>query len=260
MPVDLIVVTKDRPDLLEQLEAALAQQDTEMCVLVWDNGYNDVATVNLCERFGWHRFTRGRNLSFSESCNRAVRYGASNKQLILINNDAVPERGAIDALLECVRPEPIIGTLNVHADGTVNHAGVSFSGMQPVHVGRGESIRRWEIEPCRQWPSTTFACVRIDRWLWDELDGLDEAYWYSAEDTDFCMRAAERGYGVAVCNKAVVRHEEFGTRKPGEDAVSQAVFQAQWIFTGRAADALEQVKPRPDVPEEEGATERRVEQ
>ena len=51
------------------------------------------------------------------------------------------------------------------------------------------------------------ACLAVRNELWQQLGGMDEAFFLYAEDTDFCLRAKQAGWLVGYDPGVCVRHE-----------------------------------------------------
>ncbi len=52
----------------------------------------------------------------------------------------------------------------------------------------------------------TGACLLIERTLFDECGGFDEAYVNGYEDVDLCLEVRERGRKVVCCTSAFIYH------------------------------------------------------
>lgn len=215
--VDVIVLTRDHPEYLERSIPSVEAQDVPYQGFLWDNGES---VADIAEKYGW-KHLRGDNPSFSEANNRAAAQGSS-EWLLLLNDDAALQPGALKAMLS--HQEPLVGGLIVQSDGWVNHAGVHLDGIRPFHVGRGDKPNRWMGE-CRYVPAVTFAVALIARSLWEHLGGLDTRYEWSYEDTDFCLRAA--GAFVCCC-QPIAQHDEFGTRTGANDGRNFQLFRERW--------------------------------
>lgn len=165
----------------------------------------------------WVSVSYGRNLSFAEGNNRAAALATQLAEdvshFLLVNDDAFPHAHVLEQLWEWRESASIIGTLLLHDDATVNHAGHDPRQADP-HIGRGDPAEKWQggLVPV---PCVTFACAMIHRPLWEQLGGLHTGYWYGFEDTDFCLRAREVGANVLCHRDAVVSHDECGTRPRG---------------------------------------------
>lgn len=170
----------------------------------------------------------GYNTSFSEGNNLGAT-AARGEYLLLLNDDALPEPDALVELWNVRKRAEVIGCLIVQDDGRVNHAGTEVLDW-PDHIGRGDSLEQWHSRGFHWRESVTFACALVRADWYEERGGLDEAYVYSFEDTDFCLRTLEAGGRVAVQLDAVVRHNECGTRPSGgtNDQANGARYRMLW--------------------------------
>lgn len=152
-----------------------------------------------------------RNLGYARSNNRGVQL-ARGQLLLLLNNDLLLLPRWFENL---VAAHASLGTRagavgNVQFDartGVVDHAGIviNFQG-KPVHA---RALPRWRMPwsaPVLPVPAVTGACLLIERALWDELGGFDEAYLNGGEDIDLCFRARAIGRENAVALRSVIRH------------------------------------------------------
>lgn len=229
---DLAIITLSRtPEYVERLSAALAMQqgapDYEKFLVA--NG--DVDAVRAAAvRGGWSGLSTGHVPSFSEGCNLGVEH-TTEPRILLLNDDVVPHQNFLAALWDHRDDAEIVGALLLHKQGTVNHAGTTVwvTGCRTDHLGRGDERSRWDQEFAVV-PSCTFAAALIRRETWNALGGLDEAYCYGWEDTDFCLRAIDAGCRVGVARRAVAVHDECGTRPRGgtRDQDNYAFFAARW--------------------------------
>lgn len=192
------------------------------------------AIRELARRYEWVHGTFGQNVSYSQGNNalahQAIRRGHTH--LVLLNDDAVLAPDALEALDTAIRHDPkaIVGALLVEADGKrVNHAGHDPRLGDP-HIGRGMPASTFRGGGIASAPCVTFAFAAVPAALWQELGGLDEGYVYGYEDTDFCLRARERGARIVVQRNAEAVHGECGTRPRGgaQDVMNAKRFQARW--------------------------------
>jgi GT2 family glycosyltransferase len=91
--------------------------------------------------------------------------------------------------------------------GEIDHAGIVIG-----ETGKPEHLRRmpaWIDARSRsryRVPAVTGACLLVERALWEQLGGFDEAYVNGGEDIDLCLRARARGRINAVALRSVIRH------------------------------------------------------
>ena len=242
MRFGVIILTRDRPDLLRECLRHLQTSvngGPKPPVFVWDNGA-DEETPAICAEFGARRLGGdGTNISFSAANNAAAR--GFKGDLLLLNNDVFVRPGCLEALIaERKAGCDIVGTKLLYPNGTIQHYGIGFSrDYQPFHVSRGAAPHDWFIRENRVCPAVTFACVMISRKTWDDLGGLDEEYFYSYEDIDFCLRARETGAIVGVSAAAQAVHLESQTEgRSANDGVNWVTFHRKWVANGRLYAAL----------------------
>jgi GT2 family glycosyltransferase len=127
--------------------------------------------------------------------------------VLLLNNDALVQPGAVAALLDALR-----------ADGGTTMVGARMMQWRdPTAVDAlGIALYRSGIASNRTSPGQrllgpTGGCMLLDRRLLEDLrdshgELFDEAFFCYAEDTDLVMRARWLGHGVALADQALVLH------------------------------------------------------
>ncbi len=193
------------------------------------NNSNSPALTAAALKGGALALEPGYNTTFSEGNNMAARV-IQAPWLLLLNDDLVPEPGFIQRLWEARVQADVLGALLVHTDSTVNHAGAIIKPHLTDHLGRGDPREDWEAPTTVCCAAVTFAAVLVKRSVWDELGGLDVAYRYGWEDTDFCLRALEAGHTIKCVRDAVAVHDECGTRPRGglNDEANHKLFAVRW--------------------------------
>jgi GT2 family glycosyltransferase len=152
-----------------------------------------------------------RNFGYAAANNRAAAI-ARGKFLVLLNNDLVLQPQWLEPMLAAHASlhdrAGLIGNVQLEAQsGVVDHAGlvIGVTG-KPQHLrARANFISRW-WQPVRPVPAVTGACLLVERALWQQLGGFDEAYINGGEDIDLCFRARGVGRINAVAVRSVVRH------------------------------------------------------
>jgi GT2 family glycosyltransferase/ADP-heptose:LPS heptosyltransferase len=216
---------------LESIRRTTEYRDME--ILVVDNDSTD-DTPHMIDRWGGpvRRIIMGKNLGFSEACNRGAAEGRG-QWLLFLNNDTEVRPGWFEALDNAVTnggEETIIGCKLLYPDGRIQHAGIAFDdrGM-PIHVGKScpADDPRWD--EIRLYPAVTAAALAISRPVFDDLGGFDEGYVNGYEDVDFCLRAIEQGIHVKYHPTIEIIHYQGAT--PGRyryDAQNEHRFLEKW--------------------------------
>jgi GT2 family glycosyltransferase len=187
-----------------------------------------------------------RNLGFAGGVNVGIgaAIGLSSEFVLLVNSDAVLAPDAIAHLLETAAACPqagVLGPLIVSREEPdwIVSAGIDYSAMT------GRMQNRLTSRPVREAPSGPVAvaavtgCVMLIRRTVFEAAGLfDDAYFFSFEDLDFCMRVREAGFSVLCVPQARAWHE--GSRSIGRRSPRRIYFATRNHL--RLAGSLE---PRP---------------
>jgi GT2 family glycosyltransferase len=216
--VGVVVLDRGRPE--DAAVAARSALDPIMGsrVVVVENGPGpppavppEVAVLRLDENRG---YAGGMNAGIAwlrrEGCDR----------LLLLNNDAVLEAGSLRLLAEALDDHALaaVGPVVLRAhDGRVESMGVRLGARSGWSRLRGHG-RSADVGPALlPVPSLSGAALMVRAEALDRVGPLDEAYFHSFEDTDWCGRAREAGLGLAVVVGAFARHgggRTLGLRSP----------------------------------------------
>jgi GT2 family glycosyltransferase len=148
------------------------------------------------------------NLGFGRAINFAAER-ARGQYIVLLNDDCVVTRGWLEWLVETEQRRPrcaIVGSTNLHPDGTLQEAGsVVWSDGTTSCIGEGLAPEQMRFE--RRVDYISGGSLLINKRVWDELGGFDDAYYPAYyEDVDLCLRAAEAGWEVWYQPNSAVFH------------------------------------------------------
>jgi O-antigen biosynthesis protein len=251
---------------LKSLRTSAASSNVSAEILISDDASTDEterAWSALSESHWPVRYRRNDSqLGFLRNCNAAAAE-ARGRYLCLLNNDIVVQAGWLDTLVETIESAPDIGAVGpmfLAADGSILESGaivhVDGSARQLGH-GRAPSDPRYAYVNDVDYVSG--ACLLLATELFRELGGFDEQYvpaYY--EDTDLCLKLADRGLRVVVNPAAKMTHFEGGSH--GSSATS-GLKRYQEInrdkFARRWADRLAAHHPQPFEAEDRARTWRR---
>jgi GT2 family glycosyltransferase len=210
--VDLVIPTLDGEALLRTCLAAVAAQTLPPArVLVVDSGSRDGSRA-VVEAAGaeWHALPR--NDGFAAAVNHGIaRSGAP--YVALLNNDAIPEPGWLEALVTALEADPGLSfaasRMLFTGERGVNTAGDAFDVRGRGGYNRG--IREPD-GPRFDEPRIVFgACAGAAlyrRALFDDIGLFDEQLFLSWEDVDLDLRAALAGHRCLYVPGAVVHHAQ----------------------------------------------------
>ena len=213
--VGVIVLDFGRPEDARRA-AASAQADEDVRLLIVENGSppgapSDDDHLRLPE-----------NRGFAGGMNAGVRHLLAEglDRVLLLNNDAVLEPGCLRRLTDAL-DDPTLAAVGPvilrDADGRVESRGVRVD----LRWGRVRLEGHGEAPPegpdLAAATALSGAAMMVTRAALERVGLLDERYFFSFEDVDWCVRARRFGYRVAVVTPAHARHvgnQTIGRRSP----------------------------------------------
>ncbi len=243
--LSVIVLNKDRPDLLEALwdvwpgiVSIFESHGVDVELLVGDTGSTDDAACRLLEHPPLRsRVWRDLEYQFSR-CNNDLFDEAAYDTVLFMNNDVLlgDRPDALWDAYHLVASDVSIGALGAvlyFADGRVQHAGIDFFERSDLfgfcyHPGAGGSISlaRGAVFDA---PATTGAFLMTRARAFAQVGGFDERYAAECQDVDLCLRLDRVGLGTKVAHLGGLLHLENGTRQPGdENWDDRALFTRRW--------------------------------
>ena len=239
-PVTIIILTWNAIEYTKRCLDTLRANTgyPEYRVIAADNGSTDGTIEYLEAQSSISTISNGRNLGFAQGNNRAIASAPPNSDIILLNNDTeIHQLDWIDRLQATAYSSPDIGVVGcrlARAEGVLQHAGTympidTFWGQQ---LGGGEkNVNQYNRD--RDVEGVVFACVYIKRETLMEAGLLDEDYFTYFEDTDYCLRAIEKGYRVVCCGSVTIVHHEHVSTKVNEVRLENMFLRAQKVFRSK---------------------------
>ncbi len=176
------------------------------------------------------RNARNRGYAYS---NKVGARAAKGDYLFLVNNDLVFLPGWFEPMLRAVKRTKIGVVGNVQLDavtGEIDHAGFLFDGLGRLRHKRTRNERAIFKPRYSSFNAVTGACIAIERMLYLELGGLNEAFENGCEDLDLCFKAHAKGLKTVVANQSIVKHFVSSTRGPSNlrDERNARLLQQTW--------------------------------
>ena len=245
-PVCLVVLAWNRWPLTRRLLESIARHTdlTHVRVLVVDNGSTDETASGL-GGFPWVQVLRQpQNLGFVRGNNIAIRQTGPESDVVLLNNDVeILQSGWLERLQQAAYSDPRVGIVGCRlllGSGRLLHAGtwIRADTCWGQQIGANETDLDQYTET-REVEGIVFACAYLRREVIESVGLLSEDYESYFEDTDYCLRAAAKGYRIVCCGSVTMRHDEHGSTGE-DDAFRMEVFErSRGVFRRKWRDRLD---------------------
>jgi GT2 family glycosyltransferase len=229
MDISIVILTYSQPQLLPRCVGSCVEeidgagQTGE--ILIVDNASQDDTPQRVAAQLPGVRVIRNEQAqSFSVGTNKGIR-ASTGRLVLLLNDDAVLERGALRLMIDRLDSDRKIGAVGpklLNPDGSTQryYTNLRFPRFRSLMLG-------WlELTPLlekRAWTRDFFthyhdqerggetdwvggACLLARRTDLDAVGLLDESYYFGMEDIDLCYRLKQRGQKVLYLTEARVTH------------------------------------------------------
>lgn len=214
LPLTVVVVHWNRAAHCLRSLAQLRRQGVAVRPLVVDNGSrpDELAALRAGLEPDVELLELGENRGFGPAANAGYRRWlaeGTGEWVALMPHDALPDDGALAAMLAIAAERPRLGLLSADVgDGATPVIDPYFGGItRPAAVDEG-------FEPADH-PHGTLMLAR--RGLLETVGLFDERYFAYCEEADLGLRATAAGWEVGLARGVMVRNPEMG---PGSAAVA----------------------------------------
>jgi len=166
-------------------------------IIFIDNNSSDNSIELISKTFPKVKIIRNKaNLGFCKANNIGLK-NYQGRYALLLNTDTIVKDGALDKLVEFMDANPNIGACGpklLNQDGTPQHQGGLFN------------KRFWLSNKPVKVDYVIGACIIVRREAIDKVGGLDENFFFSNDDLDWCRRIRKVGWQVYFLPQAEVMH------------------------------------------------------
>ena len=166
-------------------------------ILFIDNNSSDNSVEFIAKQFPKVKITKNKeNLGFCKANNQGLEI-YQGRYALLLNADTVVKDKALDQLVEFMDANPHLGACGpklLNPDGTPQHQGGLFN--KPFWFSTKPTRVDYVIG----------AALIVRREAIDKVGGLDENFFFSNDDLDWCRRIRKAGWDVYFLPEAEVIH------------------------------------------------------
>jgi GT2 family glycosyltransferase len=200
-------------DCLRTLKNETANIDAEIWLV--DNASNDGSVSAVRSEFPDVKVIENdTNRGFGAGNNQGMK-AASGEFFLLINSDAFPKPGAIEALVRCMIDHSkagVVGPRLLYSDGKLQQSCFRFP--SPLHAWLENlwmtaftgDYRHWPHDRLREVDFVIGACLLVRRQVVEQVGGFDEEFFMYSEEADWQKRIWQAGWTILFEPNAVVTH------------------------------------------------------
>ncbi len=226
MDASVVIVSYNGRDFLRRCLQSVYRhtQDVKFEVVVVDNASQDGTPDMVSSEFPQVKLiTRTTNAGFAGGVNEGIA-AARGQAFLILNPDTELDSNVLTPVLALLRQHPDIGILApklLDADGSLQLSCRAFPDFSTALFNRYSLLTR--LLPgnrfSRRYLMTNFdhsavadvdwasaACWLLSRTAYEKVGPLDEQYFWSIEDVDYCQRVHRAGLRVVYAPEAAVRH------------------------------------------------------
>ncbi|MBI3400188.1 MAG: glycosyltransferase [Acidobacteria bacterium] len=188
-------------------------------VIVVDNDRRGAAGTRGALRDVWSRITyiaMERNLGFSGGVNAGIREALARgaARVLLVNSDIIVPPDCVERLDRALAASPGAGiagpvVMMRSEPDVIASLGMSYSPAtgRMRHQGFGASATEQDQPAVRVVDGVSGCLMLVTRDVFDAVGLLDEDYFFSFEDLDFCLRARRAGFTTVLAGAATAYHQ-----------------------------------------------------
>ncbi|MEX2080911.1 MAG: glycosyltransferase family 2 protein [Dehalococcoidia bacterium] len=247
----LVIVTyRCRDDALRCLESVkLHLPELLASTVVIDNASGDTTAVAVREAFPAVTMVENeRNVGFAAAANQGIAALPDKQVVALLNPDTVildAHLANAAAFMEQVTNVGVVGVRIENRDGTLQPSCRQFPSHLTAVFNRHSLLTK--LIPGNRWSSrylmtdwshaevrdvdwVAFSCALIHRRSLDSVGVLDEGYFFSIEDVDYCRRVQDAGLRVVYFPTARVQHRVGGSSRSNVYRAIRAHHSGMWRY------------------------------
>lgn len=188
-------------------------------IIVVDDGSDQKMQSRIaqeCMEKGYKFLFNTENSGFSKTVNKGMK-AATGDVIVLLNNDVRFIQNVTAQIEKAFNLHPkvgIVGALLLYPHGTIQHAGILSSGPC-IFTHRGWHEKPDQFVECHKTDyliGVTGALFAIRRQAMEEIGFLNEEFFLSCDDTEYCLRAWNKDWRVLYAGQVKAIHAEGGTR------------------------------------------------
>lgn len=210
--VYVIIVTYNGMKWIDRCIRSIIENECHNIVVV-DNASADGTTTFIKQNFpAVQLFELKQNKGFGAANNVGIRYALENKcdYVLLLNQDAYLEPGAVRELLQSIDHKPDVGIVSpLHLNGSKTAFDANFAYSLTVRNKNAylNDLYFNRIQPLYDVSFVNAACWLLRKNCIEKVGLFDPVFFHYGEDENYCQRVHFHGFSVCINPNAQVLHD-----------------------------------------------------
>lgn len=214
--ISIITVNFNQPKVTEELLRSIPVSDTNIEIIVVDNGSRVEIDNSWQKKFPHIKFIRSeQNLGFAGGNNLGIN-AANGDYLFFVNNDTEFTEGLVEKLVEAMDLNPAIGMISPMIKYFTDKDLIQYAGYTPMnyYTCRNSCIGLHEKDT-GQYNNITVptaychgAAMMVTKEAIEKAGLMSENFFLYYEEVDWCEHIKRAGYQAWVCTEALIYHKE----------------------------------------------------
>ena len=212
----VIIINFNNQDSIINSIKSLISYYPKINIIVVDNASSD-QSLHLINLLGYKYINiikNDTNLGFANAVNKGIKFALKqgDQEVLLLNPDTTVTPGFLEPFLS--NKAEIVGPIiKFKRQGDWIY---DFGGKINFWLGKTSHLESLSPKAFFSQPDyLSGCCLLIKRKVFGKIRLLDEKYFLFFEDTDFCLRAKEAGFKIALEPKSIIVHKlSEGKNKP----------------------------------------------
>ena len=214
--VSILIPTRNNEKILQRCIKSLENNTTykNWEIIIIDNNSTKNETKEYYESLPYKIISFSEPFNFSKMNNLAVKH-AKGELLLFLNDDTkIINPKSLEEMVNlcCQNDVGAVGAKLIHADETIQHAGITFlqtgAGFHPFQrIDESKGGYHNLINVTRECSAVTGACLLVKKQIFDQVNQFDEDFDLYYGDADLCLKIIKSGYYVLYNPHAKLLHE-----------------------------------------------------
>lgn len=215
-------------------------------LIVVDNGSSDGSVDYIRNKFPEVVLIRNaQNCGFATAVNQGIKR-STGKFVLFLNTDCRVLDNALEKMVTYLEKNPQVGVLGpqlINSDGTLQPSGWRLPGFLEELANSSRTVRFFypqsryhderDFNRVVEVEEVSGAALLTSKEIINQVGCLDDKYFFTYEDLDFCKRVQQEGFQVFYYPEAKIMHHSGKSVEKDREAFDAIVLESRFRYVGK---------------------------